>query len=252
MEKADKKQKYQIGISIFILLAFLTAAEFVIALEFASTFLLAVVALAKAGLVLYYYMHVQKLWAADTTLDRHSLTYKTQTNRLGLWLFLLSDTFVFGGLLVVRFGLMGLSRPDLDQTLGLIVTALLLVSSFFMNRAEVAISNGDRRRFLVSLTITIVLGIIFLAGVVGVEWRVAHFRPDDGPQGAVFYGMTGFHAFHVFTGVVFLLIVLRNGLRNQYSDEKHWAVEAAAVYWHFVDVVWIIFYPALYLIGEVV
>jgi cytochrome c oxidase subunit 3 len=94
--------------------------------------------------------------------------------------------------------------------------------------------------------------VIFLAGVVGVEWRIAHFGPADGPQGAVFYVMTGFHAFHVLTGVIFLIIVLRNGIKNVYTQEKHWAVEASAVYWHFVDVVWIIFYPALYLIGEAV
>lgn len=252
METLEKKAKYQLGVSIFILLAFLTAAEFIIALEFNSTLLLAIVAIAKAGLVLYYYMHFGKLLKDDSDADRGSFVYKTATNRLGLWLFLLSDSFVFGGLLVVRFGLMGFSRPDLDQVLGLIVTSMLLVSSFFMNRAEVAVANGDRRNFLVSLSITIILGIVFLAGVVGVEWREAHFGPADGPSGAVFYGMTGFHAFHVLTGVIFLLIVLRNGLNKLYTEEKHWAVEAAAVYWHFVDVVWIIFYPALYLIGKVV
>jgi len=63
--------------------------------------------------------------------------------------------------------------------------------------------------------------------------------------------MTGMHAFHVLTGVLFLIIILRNGVRGIYTAEKHWAVEAAAVYWHFVDVVWIFFYPALYLIGKV-
>jgi cytochrome c oxidase subunit 3 len=62
--------------------------------------------------------------------------------------------------------------------------------------------------------------------------------------------MTGFHAFHVLTGVIFLLFILRNGLRGVFDqDGRHWPVEAAAVYWHFIDVVWIIFYPALYLIG---
>ncbi len=125
-----KNRKYQLGLSIFILLAFLTAAEYVIAVEFGSTFLLGVVALVKAGLVLYYYMHIGKLLKEDPDADRDSLVYKTATNRLGLWLFLLSDSFVFGGLLVIRFGLMGLSRPDLDQVLGLGVTAMLLVSSF--------------------------------------------------------------------------------------------------------------------------
>jgi cytochrome c oxidase subunit 3 len=64
--------------------------------------------------------------------------------------------------------------------------------------------------------------------------------------------MTGFHAFHVLTGVIFLFIVYRNGRKGLYSAERHWPVEAAAVYWHFVDVVWMFFYPALYLIGAAV
>ena len=252
MKHTDKKVDYQFGLSIFILLAFLTVAEYLIAVEFTSTVVLFTIAIAKAGLVVYYYMHIKKLLKDDASEDRSSHEYKTNTNRLGLWLFLLSDSFVFGGLLVIRFGLMGLSRPDLDQFLGLLVTSLLLVSSFFMNRAEIAMSHGDRKNFLISLSITIILGIVFLVGVVGVEWQEAHFGPSDGPQGAVFYVMTGFHAFHVLTGVIFLLIVLRNGLKNIYTAEKHWAVEASAVYWHFVDVVWIIFYPALYLVGKVV
>jgi cytochrome c oxidase subunit 3 len=71
-------------------------------------------------------------------------------------------------------------------------------------------------------------------------------------MGAVFYMMTGMHAFHVFTGLILLLVVWNKGRIGQYSAEKHWGVEAAAVYWHFVDVVWIFFYPALYLIGRLI
>ena len=251
MEHTDKKADFQLGVSIFVLLAFFTVAEYLIATNFNSTFLLIVIALAKAGLVMYYYMHIRKLLVNDSDADRKSLAYKTASNRLGLWLFLLSDSFVFSGLLVIRFGLLGLSHPDLNQLLGLGITSMLLVSSFFMNRAEMAIAHGDKKTFIYSLIITIALGVLFLAGVIGVEWQEAHFGPADGPQGAVFYVMTGFHAFHVFTGVVFLAIVLRNGLKNLYSAEKHWAVEASAVYWHFIDVVWIIFYPVLYLLGDV-
>jgi cytochrome c oxidase subunit 3 len=187
--------------------------------------------------------------------DTHVMSdYRTKlgTNRLGLWLFLLSDAFLFAGLLVTRFYLLGDHRPELNQTLGLGVTAVLLVSSFFMNRAETSIAHGDRRGFIVSTAITLALGLAFLVGVVGVEWRIAPFGPGDGPQGSVFYMLTGMHAFHVFTGVLFLAFVLRNGLRGLYSVEKHWAVEAAANYWHFVDVVWIFYYPALYLIGTVI
>jgi len=178
-----------------------------------------------------------------------SYGYKLATNRLGLWLFILSDAFVFIGLLVARFYLLGGQRPELDQSLGLIVTTVLLISSFFMNRAETSLAHGDRRQFVISTLITMLLGIGFLAGVLGFEWQLAPFGPGDGVQGAVFYMMTGMHAFHVFTGVLFLLVVLRNGVRGKYSAERHWAVEACANYWHFVDVVWIFFYPALYLIG---
>lgn len=248
----DKKAAFQLGLSIFILLAFFTAAEYFVAVSFASTFLLSVIALVKAGLVVYYYMHISKLGKTDDDPDRESYAYKTATNRLGLWLFILSDSFVFGGLLVTRFSLLGTSRPELLQSLGLLVTSVLLISSYFMNRAETAIKHGDRKNFLISTGITIFLGIAFLAGVVGVEWQVAHFGPSDGAQGAVFYAMTGFHAFHVLTGVVFLLFVFRNGLRGVFDNGKHWPVEAAAVYWHFIDVVWVIFYPALYLIGTAI
>jgi cytochrome c oxidase subunit III len=186
---------------------------------------------------------------AATGPSTHDYAHRVATNRLGLWLFIVSDSFVFGGLLVARFYLLGNHRPHLEQFLGLIVTSVLLISSFFMNRAEVQISQGNRRGFTISTIITMVLGIGFLLGVVGVEWRLAPFGPGDGVEGAVFYMMTGMHAFHVLTGVVLLGIILRNGLRGKYTAERHWGVEAAANYWHFVDVVWIIFYPALYLIG---
>jgi cytochrome c oxidase subunit 3 len=99
----------------------------------------------------------------------------------------------------------------------------------------------------------------FLIGVVFVEWRIAAHEgliasfgdPARGPVGAVFYMMTGMHAFHVLTGLILLAIVWVNGRKGLY-DEKSYPVEAAAVYWHFVDVVWIFFYPALYLIGTAI
>ncbi len=173
---------------------------------------------------------------------------KLSANRLGLWLFIVSDSFLFMGLLVSRFYLLGTAeRPEVNQIVGLIVTAMLLVSSFFMNRAETAIAHNDRKTFLNSTLITLVLGTLFLLGVVGVEWPISHF--DGGAASSLFFAMTGFHAFHVLTGVIFLFIVYRNGRKGLYSAEKHWAVEASAVYWHFIDVVWIFFYPALYLIG---
>lgn len=176
---------------------------------------------------------------------------KTGTNRLGLWLFILSDAFVFGGLFVSRFYLLGAGeRPEVNQLVGLVVTAMLLVSSFFMNRAEIAIAHNDQKAFLRNTLVTIVLGSLFLIGVVGVEWQISPHGPDYSVAYSLFFTMTGFHAFHVVTGVIFLVIIYRLGRRGLYNAERHWPVEAAAVYWHFIDVVWVFFYPALYLIGH--
>jgi cytochrome c oxidase subunit 3 len=182
--------------------------------------------------------------------DKHGYAYKLGTNRLGLWLFIISDSFVFGALLITRFYLLGTRKLDLEPLLGLSVTVILLISSFFMNRAEVMISLGNRKGFITSTLVTMLLGIAFLIGVIGVEWQLAPFKAGGSAEGAVFYMMTGMHAFHVFSGVIFLYIILRNGLRGKYSPERHWGVEACANYWHFVDVVWVFFYPALYLIGK--
>jgi cytochrome c oxidase subunit 3 len=249
----EKKTMLSQGILIFIYLAILTGLEFFVAISFDSVPLLVVVALVKAGLVLYYYMHVYKL-NLESEHDDQAYDYKAGTNRLGLWLFLISDSFVFGGLMIMRINLLGLSRPELNQLLGLGVTAVLLISSFFMNRGETMIHNGDRQGFLQNTAITFLLGLGFLLGVVLVEWRLAiheGLTASSGPAGAAFFMMTGMHAFHVFTGLILLAIVWLNGRRGLY-DVKNYPVEAAAVYWHFVDVVWIFFYPALYLIGTAV
>jgi cytochrome c oxidase subunit 3 len=256
------------GVFIFVYLAVLTGLEFFVAVTFESVTLLVVVALVKAALVVYYYMHIYKL-NEDWEGDEHSYAYKSGTNRIGLWLFLISDSFVFGGLMVMRMNLLGMTRPHLNQTLGLFVTAVLLISSFFMNRGEVHLQNGNRRGFLQNTMITFILGLAFLLGVVLIEWHAVPsiakavlalfgeppgtelLKPTSGPAGAAFFMMTGMHAFHVLSGLILLAIVWVNGRRGLY-DEKHYPVEAAAVYWHFVDVVWIFFYPALYLIGTAI
>lgn len=255
----DKSSALGQGVVIFVYLTVLTLIEYFVAVSFNSAFFLIVVAIIKAALVMYYYMHIYKL-NEESEGGEHSYSYKTGTNRLGLWLFLLSDGFVFAGLLVMRANLLGLTRPHLNQMLGLAVTAVLLISSFFMNRGETAMKYGDVKAFMRNTVITFLLGLGFLLGVVLVEWRLAAHEgliasfgnPSVGPMGGVFYMMTGMHAFHVFTGLIFLAVVWNNARKGLYTAEQHWGVEAAAVYWHFVDLVWIFFYPALYLIGTAV
>lgn len=269
-QKQDRPNLLSQGMFIFIYLAVLTVLEFFVAVTFNATIILIVVALVKAALVLYYYMHIGKLNEdPDAITDHSSYAYKTGTNRVGLWLFLASDSFLFGGLLAMRFNLLGMTRPNLSQSLGLFVTAVLLISSFFMNRGEVELRNGNRKGFLRNTAITFVMGLLFLLGVILIEWHswpalaesvlqlfgepagATPLTPSSGAAGAAFFMMTGMHAFHVLTGLIFLIIVWVNGKRGLY-DEKQYPVEAAAVYWHFVDVVWIFFYPALYLIGTAI
>jgi cytochrome c oxidase subunit 3 len=199
---------------------------------------------------------------ATTESLHESYQWQTQNNRLGMWLFFISESFIFGGLLVARFFLWGGTRPDLPQIPPLILTVALLLSSFFMFRAEMAIAHDDRKTFTRSLLATALLGSIFFLGVVFIEWGFTvvdgqivlgnHIHPTDGVYGAVFYGMTGMHALHVLSGVVGILLVWNLGRKGHFSAKQHWGVEATAIYWHFVDLVWVFFYPALYLIGTAV
>lgn len=182
-------------------------------------------------------------------------TFKLRNNRLGLWLFFVSEAFLFGGLLVTRFYLWGNTRPEVNQLIGLIITSVLLLSSLVMNLSEKAMEHGDRRTFSVGMIVTAILGLIFLFGVMVFEWGIfpalyeGHLTPWGNMYGAVVFAMTGMHAIHVISGVIFILIVWNLGRKDHFSPERHWGVEACAIYWHYVDVVWIFFYPAIYLIG---
>jgi cytochrome c oxidase subunit III len=186
---------------------------------------------------------------------------RTRRNRLGMWLFFASEAFLFIALLAARFYLWvgedgEMMRPDLPQIPGLIVTVVLLLSSYFMNRAEVSIAHNKRRDFMTSLIITAILGTAFLVGVIVFEWGMfpsiveGHLKPSDGVFGAVVFAMTGMHALHVLSGIVLIINVWWLGRKGHFTAEQHWGVEATAIYWHYVDLVWIFFYPAIYLIGH--
>ncbi len=197
----------------------------------------------------------------------HEVPYATQlrANRLGLWLFMFSELFLFGALFTTRFVLWGNTRPALSQEVGLLATGILLFSSYFMYRSEVGAAYGDQKKFLRSALVAALMGTIFFVMVVVMEWNVfglsgelfgielfGHLKPSDGVYGGVFYAMTGMHALHVLSGIALIMVIWWNGRRGFYTPERHWGVEATAIYWHYVDVVWVLFYPALYLMGNAV
>jgi len=190
---------------------------------------------------------VERDVAHAVAVAHHEEPQRPSMNQLGLWLFFLSESFLFAALLSVRFYLAGTERPHVNQLLGLVITSILLVSSLTAFRAEASIAHGDRKAFLRYLLATITLGVIFAFGV-AYEWSAAEFSRSE-PYGAAFFSMTGLHASHVISGVCMLAMAYYLGLRGHFSAESHWGVEAVIKYWHFVDVVWVFFYPALYLVN---
>lgn len=170
-------------------------------------------------------------------------------NRLGLWLFILSEATVFAALLWARLYLQGLHRPEhLNQTIGLIITSILLISSLTAYRAEAAHEAGDPETSQRNVILTLGLGVVFLAGV-AVEWTEAFQAfPPEGGFGSIFFIMTGMHAFHVLTGLLMLALLYVTN-RRVGLPSGHWGPEGVVKYWHFVDVVWVFFYPAIYLVS---
>lgn len=177
----------------------------------------------------------------------HPAHNRLAMNRAGLWLFFFSESVVFALLAMARFYLKGIERDHVDQLLGLGITIVLLVSSVSAFIGETAIEHDRRRLAAWALFTTIALGFLFACGV-AFEWATAEFAKDEA-FGTVFFTMTGLHATHVISGVFMLGLVWAQLLRGRYSKDDHWAVSGTVMYWHFVDVVWVFFYPALYLVS---
>ena len=182
-----------------------------------------------------------------------SITHISDTSRpinsLGLWLFLTSELALFSAFIFGRYYLTGTDQPaELNIRLGYGITVVLLTSSLCAYLAERGIAKGDRQLFLRFTLAAIVLGVVFLVGV-GLEWReAAHsFAPPD-LYGTVFFSLTGLHATHMVTGLLALLLVWVQGQRGHYDADAHWGVTGVVRYWHFVDLVWLIVFPTLYLV----
>ena len=131
--------------------------------------------------------------------------------------------------------------------MGLTITAVLLLSSFTAYRAETAAANGDTAQFKRNMIATILLGLVFMAGV-GFEWfqGCQHFPPSN-IFGTIFFTTTGIHATHVLTGLILLGIVYYLGRKpGRFGNGNYWGAEVSVKYWHFVDVAWLFIYPTHY------
>jgi len=181
--------------------------------------------------------------------------------KLGMWVFLAGDAMSFGGLLAA-YGAMRYASPNWpipSHVLGIqltgFMTFLLICSSVTMVKGLAAIQDGDRARLKRFLALTVMGGVLFLT-MQAFEWTKLireglglTMNPWGASQfGTLFFMLTGFHGCHVFGGVVYLSCVLMKSARGGYSPTDHNGVETAGLYWHFVDLVWILVFTFVYLL----
>ena len=182
---------------------------------------------------------------------------------LGMLLFITSEVMFFGGLFAAYFSIRANApqwppvNPETSAPFHLAIlpfvgpaTILLILSSVTCQVAVWAIRRDDRVGFLRNMTVTVVLGIVFLVmqvtdyTILGQEGLTL----ASGTYGTTYYTLTGFHGAHVLGGVIMLSVVLYRGMAGQFSAKHYDAVEGASLYWHFVDVVWILLFSLLYLL----
>ena len=175
--------------------------------------------------------------------------------KFAIWLFLATEIMFFTGLLgtylVLRIG--APSWPNPAERLAVDITAantfVLIVSSWTVVRALQAIQKGDQGGLVKWLGISIVLGAAFV-GVQVYEY-IELFNHNAVPQQdlfwSTFYAMTGFHGLHVVVGVIWLICLWLGAVRGTYTKENHVRIELGGLYWHFVDLVWVLLFTLVYL-----
>jgi len=173
---------------------------------------------------------------------------------LGMLLFIISEIMVFGAFFTAYFFIrvaQGDPWPATGTTLPVPVagmnTAILISSSFTIHWAEQGIKKGNHFALKAGMFTTFLLGCTFLFVQIN-EYANIGFAPQDAAQQTIFYSLTGLHGAHVFIGLLLLLFVTIRAFRGHFSAEAHRGVEVPGIYWHFVDIMWIIVYTSVYII----
>ncbi|WP_338461217.1 heme-copper oxidase subunit III [Synechococcus elongatus IITB7] len=193
-----------------------------------------------------------------TTLEapKHSHLEESHPDHriFGLILFLVAEGMIFLGLFAAYLTFRAVNSlppeqmPELELLIPAINTTILISSSFVIHGAEDAIKKDDVREVQRYFGITALMGAVFLAGQI-YEYSQLSFGLRDNLFASTFYVLTGFHGLHVLVGLLAILAVLwRSRQPNHYSAKHHFGIEAAEIYWHFVDIVWIVLFVLLYLL----
>ena len=173
----------------------------------------------------------------------------------GLLTFLISESLMFGGFFATYLLLRGGAQAwppegtEVELLVPTINTIILISSSFVIHKGDTAIKKNDVSGLRFWYIVTAVMGAIFLVGQV-YEYHTLGYGLATNVFSNCFYLMTGFHGLHVFVGLLLILGVLWRSRRDgHYSGTQHTGVEMAEIYWHFVDIIWIILFTLLYILS---
>jgi cytochrome c oxidase subunit 3 len=179
---------------------------------------------------------------------------RVEPQLLGMLLFIISEIMIFGAFFTSYFFIRVVQgdawpAPGMEIPTGPVAvnTAILLSSSLTLHWAQTSIKNGNRFGLKAGITATFLLGLTFLFLQVN-EYVHLGFAPHDFAQGSIFYGLTGLHGAHVCIGLLLLGLIMVRSFRGHFSPEEHRGVEVPGIYWHFVDVMWIVVYTTVYII----
>jgi cytochrome c oxidase subunit 3 len=197
--------------------------------------------------------------AADAHAHHHgppaaNVSSRIDSRVLGMLLFIGSEIMLFGSFFTAYFFVRVVNKypwPPHGEHLPVFVagvnTCILVTSSFTMHWALTSIKRGNRAGLKAGLVLTFLMGFTFLATQI-TEYARIGFQPGDNAFTTIFFCLTGLHGAHVFVGLTILLAMTMRAFRGHFSPDHHHGVEIGGIYWHFVDVMWIVVYTTVYLI----
>ena len=175
----------------------------------------------------------------------------------GMAFFIASEIMLFGGLFAAYFYVRNQASSwppeDIEHTLGkglgALLTAILISSSVAAHIGILGVKKGNRSQFRLGIALAIVLGTIFIGGQIYEWFELMHegLTAESGVYGSSFYVITGFHGAHVIAGLAMLAVVMLRAIWNDFTPARHLFADAAVLYWHFVDVIWVFVFSILYL-----
>ena len=173
---------------------------------------------------------------------------------LGMLLFIIAEVMVFGAFFTAYFFIRVASGDTwpapgthLPVEVAGVNTAILVSSSMTMHWAQESIRRGNRFALKAGILTTFLLGCTFLFIQIN-EYANIGFAPQDAAQQTIFYSLTGLHGAHVFIGLMLLLFVTIRSFRGHYNPDEYRGVEVPGIYWHFVDIMWIVVYTTVYVL----